>query len=70
MSAAGLTPVGLTRTILRVETAAVAAGAIVATMANVSIGNAEGSERIAPPTSSACLPRSPSDHPADYREPA
>ena len=33
LSAAGLTPVGLTRTILRVETAAVAAAAIVATMA-------------------------------------
>ena len=32
LSAAGLTPVGLTRTILRVETAAVAAAAIVATM--------------------------------------
>jgi 16S rRNA (uracil1498-N3)-methyltransferase len=65
LTAAGLTPVGLTRTILRVETAAVAAGAIVATMANVSISNAEGSERITRPRSSDGLPRTPSDRPAD-----
>jgi 16S rRNA (uracil1498-N3)-methyltransferase len=50
MSAAGLTPVGLTRTILRVETAAVVAGAIVATMAAVpASGRTATAAAAAPP---------------------
>lgn len=64
LSAAGLTPVGLTPTILRVETAAVAAAAIVATLAAGASGPPGVSDGPChPPSQPSEIPRSVNENP-------